>query len=329
MSRDERPRSRPERGGPEPEAHAMTRIAVAISTRDRAPRLAALLDGLRAQTLADFEIAITDDGSTDATREVLAGATDLPLTVIRHAASQGPAAGRNAAWRATTAPLVAFIDDDCLPDPGWLAALLEACEAHPGAFVQGSVSPEPVPTSVFTRTLTVDRLGPWYQTANIAYPRELLEALGGFDEVHRIPGGEDTDLAWRALELGRTPAWAPDAQVVHAVHRLGPRRQLVMALAWSDVMQVFRRHPGVREHVYRRVFWKESHALLLLAATGLALAARWRVLGLLALPYARHVLRRSRAAGSPAALAAWLAVFDAVETFATVRGGLRHRTFVL
>lgn len=198
--------------------------------------------------------------------------------------------------------------------------------------MQGRVDPHPDEVdrvTVFTRTLRVHAAGPWYQTANIAYPRELLERLGGFDETHRIAGGEDTDLAWRALEAGAAVVWAPEAHAYHAVHHLGPRRQLQMALAWSDVIQVFRRHPGVRAHVYRRVFWKRSHALLLLAAGALLAARRLPPLAVFAVPYARFLLARTREAGAPPHLAAWLALYDAVEVFATARGAVRYRVFVL
>src|SRR3546814_2372804 len=50
----------------------------------------------------------------------------IQLTVLRQATNGGPAPGRNAGWRAARAPVVAFIDDDCTPEPGWVAALARA-----------------------------------------------------------------------------------------------------------------------------------------------------------------------------------------------------------
>ena len=109
-------------------------IAVVAATHNRSDRLAALLDALRAQTLGSdrFEVVIVDDASSDGTRELLAearGRGDLALTVLHQDSSRGPAAARNAGWRAATAPLVAFTDDDCRPSPGWLAAGLRALTA--------------------------------------------------------------------------------------------------------------------------------------------------------------------------------------------------------
>src|SRR3546814_489628 len=70
-----------------------------------------------------------DDASTDATPQVLTAAQEraqIQLTVLRQATNGGPAPGRNAGWRAARAPVVAFIDDDCTPEPGWVAALARA-----------------------------------------------------------------------------------------------------------------------------------------------------------------------------------------------------------
>src|SRR5436305_877860 len=154
----------------------------------------------------------------------------------RHPAFRlGPSGARNAGWRAARAPLIAFTDDDCVPSPGWLAALVAA--AGPDTVVQGPVQPIPSERrrlGPFSRSLWVDRLGPWYQAANVLYPRELLERLGGFDSETFPFAGEDCDLAWRALEDGAEAVWAPDARVHHAVNELGPAGSLRVALRWSE-----------------------------------------------------------------------------------------------
>src|SRR4051812_2639852 len=101
------------------------KVAVAIASRDRRELLAQLLASLRAQTLpsSEFEVIVVDDGSSDGTAELLEREREegeLDLTAIRHESSAGPAAARNAAWRAARAPLVAFTDDDCVATPAWL-----------------------------------------------------------------------------------------------------------------------------------------------------------------------------------------------------------------
>ena len=232
---------------------AEPRVSVVAATRDRPDRLAALLEALRAQTLAaaDFEVVVVDDGSGPETSVLLEDAArggDLALRIVRHDAPRGPGGARNAGWRAARGALVAFTDDDCRPAPGWLEAGLAAHERAPEAVVQGRTQPDPGERDrlgPFSRTVHVERLGPQYETCNIFYPRELLERLGGFDEGFGLrPGGEDSDLAWRAIELGRPTAFCGDALVFHAVLELGPLGALRDATRWTETVRVFARHPG-------------------------------------------------------------------------------------
>ncbi|TMK81683.1 MAG: glycosyltransferase family 2 protein [Actinobacteria bacterium] len=105
----------------------MARVSVVIPTFERAARLPGLVAALEAQSipLGDFEVIVADDGSRDETQAVLAdlaARTRLALRVVRNATNSGPGRARNLAWRSSDAPIIAFTDDDCLPDPGWLEA---------------------------------------------------------------------------------------------------------------------------------------------------------------------------------------------------------------
>lgn len=310
-------------------------IAVAVSTRNRAPRLEALLNSLRDQAGVRFEVVVCDDGSEDHTSLVLerAAATGMPVRVLRHGRARGPAAGRNAAWRACGAPFVAFIDDDCRAAPGWLAALLGRLRGAAGLFVQGATEPDPLERhrlDAFSLSMEVRAPTPWYPSCNIAYPRDLLERLGGFDESFRFPAGEDTDLGWRARACGATPAFEPRARVFHAVHTLGAIGRVRAARRWGDIPRVVRRHPELRAGMRFGIFWRPSHARFALAAAGLAVAARHPPLGLLmALPWAR---RWRPVHGSwPGTIAALPghALVDAVETAVVAAGSVRARSPML
>lgn len=251
------------------------------------------------------------DGPDPATEAVLAGSA---ATVLRHPAPRGPAAARNTGWRAARAPVVVFTDDDCLPTPGWLVALA----APPQDVVVGRVRPEPGRRlGPLSRSLTVHAALPWFQTANVRYPRALLERLGGFDEAYPHPAGEDTDLGWRALEAGASVAFASDALVHHAVHELGLVAGVRDAGRWASAVRTVKRHPGLRAHLHRRIFWKPTHERLLLAAAAVALAPRTRGVSLaLVVPYGR--MRRGRAAA-----------VDVAEVVAMLRGSLAARTLLL
>ncbi|MDQ6779233.1 MAG: glycosyltransferase [Actinomycetota bacterium] len=311
-------------------------VSVVVSTWNRPARLTKLLASLRAQRLdADsFEVVVIEDGSGPETRAVIAAEANRPgLTVrtVRHERPRGPGAGRNSGWRAARAPVVAFTDDDCVADREWLTSALAICAGVPGAIVQGRTEPDPtelIHDGVLSRTIRVDRLGPHYETCNIFYPRDLLESLGGFDEGFGLaPGGEDTDLAWRAIESGRPTVFAPAAVVFHAVQPLGMRGMLRVAARWSGVVRQFSDHPQLRSTLERGVFWNVWHYLMWRSALAL-LAPGW----LRRLLLTKHLLelrKRAREAGAGTWAVPFLLVHDLVECWAVARGAVRYRTPVL
>jgi len=306
---------------------------VVVATRNRAQRLRALLDALAAQRDVRVEVVVVDDASTDATPDVLAGGVQgLDLRVCRRSAQGGPGAARNVGWREARAALVAFTDDDCSPAPGWLAALLAAYRERPGAVLQGQTRPHPDEAGRqdgFSRSQLVTSLSPHFQTCNIAYPRELLERLGGFDEAFGHYA-EDADLAWRAIEQGARAEFVPGALVHHAVHTPGALGQLRDSQRWADAVRAFARHPQMRSEFTRGIFWRPSHEGLLLALAGLALRRRSKGLSLLlATPYLRHLRTLHGSAAGTLAFAPAHAAVDAAETVAMVRGSIRFKTLVL
>jgi hypothetical protein len=152
----------------------------------------------------------------------------------------------------------------------------------------------------------------------------VLERIGGFDEGFPSPGGEDTDAACRALAAGDRILFIENAVVGHAVNELGPLGKLRVALRWSDAAKIFGRHPALRRHLHWGVFWKPSHGKLLLALAGVLLARRFPPALLLGLPYWREAVGRCNEVGASRACIPYIALHDAVETFAALRGGLRY-----
>ena len=309
-------------------------ISAVIATRNRAGRLEALLNSLASQSGAPVDAIVVDDGSTDATPELLERGVDgLELRPLRHEPGRGPAAARNAGWHAAHGALVAFLDDDVVTEPGWARALLDAHRRAPAAVIQGRTDPDPeelARAGVYRRSRAVTGPDASYPACNIAYPRELLERLGGFHEGFRRPSGEDTDLAWRARAAGAEILFEDGARVRHAVYAGGLAGLLRDAARWEDTVLALKRNPAMRSSYRHRVFWQESHELLLAALAGAYFARRTRGLSLvLAAPYARHyAAHHRRPAGALAALPGY-ALVDAAEMFALLRGSVRHRTFVL
>jgi GT2 family glycosyltransferase len=319
----------------------MTEISIVVPTRNRAERLGALLASLADQAGPPHEVIVVDNASTDATRAVVEAAR---VRGIRLPEPMGPAIARNVGWNEARGELIVFTDDDVVAQPGWLEAIAAAHARDDEAVIQGRTEPDPRELDrlgAFSRSQAATGPGPWFQTCNIAYPRTLLDELGGFDESFWDAAGEDTDLGWRAIEAGTRVIYEPNALNWHAVHEPGAWALIRGTQKWRMAVRNVARHPQLRDALHRNVFWKPSHERLLLAAGGIGMA------GLVArsgrgspagsalaacaalIPYL--VLHRSQHgsyAGTAAALPAHVAL-DAAEVVAMVRGSIEAGTLVL
>jgi GT2 family glycosyltransferase len=294
------------------------------------------------QGVDNFEVVIVDDASGDDTPQrlrELASTASLPVVPLILERNSGPAAARNRGWRASRAPLVAFTDDDCVPQPGWLSALVTGLQD--ADLVQGRTLPDPAQVErggPFARTMHVTAEDGLYQTCNVAYRREVLDQVGGFDEGFRHPYGEDVDLGWRAREAGARTAFSADAVVVHDVWTPGLFAHLRDLRRREGVVRVLRRHPSLRGYLHRGVFFRASHPPAILAVLGLALAGipgsparRIACLSLIA-PWIRHrTVRQALGRGRRQRLLILPLVFlsDVAETAVLAVHSVRQRTLVL
>jgi GT2 family glycosyltransferase len=325
---------------------AIPQVSVCVSTRNRAHLLPRLLAALEKQTLeADrFEVVVTDDASTDETAKVLdelKTRSRLSVKVVRNGSRGGPGAGRNLAWRAASAPLIAFTDDDCVPTPGWLESHVRVMSD--ADISQGKVLPNPAQTegagSAARYIGVVDENG-LYETCNICYHRSWLEKVGGFDAAFR-QAGEDADLAWRAKAVGATSAFTSDALVYHDVEPFSWKRELRHTRRWAGVVLLVDRHPQLRRRFGDGPTWRDAHRPAVLAAAGLLAAGagaatrrnRFTMIGLLATaPYLWHRLHRAPVTPSRRDRIRLLVPFLTIDVseFAVIkatRARLRLRTF--
>ncbi|SCL23695.1 Glycosyltransferase, GT2 family [Micromonospora rhizosphaerae] len=180
-------------------------ISIVVPTLGR-PSVAALLDALTGQVgeLPDVEILLVDDRRDDTGELAVPGALTA-YTKVLTGRGAGPAAARNLGWRAARAPWVVFLDDDVVPAPDWCRRLRDdlAVPATVGG-VQGRVEvPPPAgrrPTDWERGTAGLAE-GAWI-TADMAYRRAALVAVGGFDERFPRAYREDAELAHRVRLTG-------------------------------------------------------------------------------------------------------------------------------
>jgi glycosyltransferase involved in cell wall biosynthesis len=315
-------------------------VSVVVASHARHLRLRWLLNALEEQTFAEpWDLVVVHDYDAATAARIL---DDHPLAragrLRHHVIEPGtgsPARQRNIGWRATSAPLVAFTDDDCRPEAGWLEALVAEARRAAGQVVQGATRPEPHEAAILAaphvRTLRIEPVGPFAQTCNILYPRELLERLGGFDEV--AVAGEDVELSLRARAAGAGIVAAPGAVVYHAVESHTLPGIMRANLKWRYLAYLVKQHPELRRELPLGVFWDRDHLETSLALAGVLGALADPRLLVLGAPYVRRVLHR-RGAGRrlPALALAELPgqlVRQGAEVAGMVAGSVRYRTLLL
>ncbi len=210
------------------------RVAVIIVTWNGRQQLRRCLDALRLQTYRDFLTVVVDNASRDGTVDLIR--SEYPeVRLIENPRNVGFAAANNAGIRATTSPLVATLNNDTIPDPTWLAALVDAADGDPtlGSVASKMISardPEVVDScgiALDPAGIAWDLLGGYPQrlvdqprevfgpcAGAALYRREMLDDVGLFDEDF-FAYLEDVDLAWRARLRGWRSRLEPNAVVRH------------------------------------------------------------------------------------------------------------------
>ena len=328
-------------------------VSVVVATYQRAHLLARMVAALEAQDLEEpFEVVLVDNGTTDATAEVLtelARTTTLDLRVERIEVNDGPAPARNRGWRVARADVVAFTDDDCTPQPGWLSGLLT--ELRAGAdVVQGCTLPDPTQQGegLFSWAPEATRETGFYETCNLAYRRAVLDELDGFDEDFQrerrggasgggVPAmwGDDTDMGWRARGAGARTAFAESAVVWHDVKPGGLRDRLADLPRRGSAVLAVARHPELRRCYPLRWFAGRAHLEVVAGvAGGLAVLARprsglaWAALAVPAASWLSHRVGDRHPRAWPR-IGSQLLVADVAEVAVMARASMRYRVVFL
>ena len=187
-------------------------FTVIVPTFRRPEALAHCLAALREAP----DVVVSDDAGDAETRDLVARCH--PQAHWTAAPGKGPAANRNHGAQLALGEWIAFIDDDCEPQAGWLDALTRAC--LDADVVEGRTL-APGATDSPLEELVENPRGGVLWSCNLAVRREVFQRLGGFDEEFKEAGGEDMEFAWRVARAHLRVRFAPEALVHHPPRRTG------------------------------------------------------------------------------------------------------------
>ncbi|MCW5558253.1 MAG: glycosyltransferase [Verrucomicrobiae bacterium] len=180
------------------------RVSVVIASYNGAATLRTCLQSLEHLHYPDYEVILVDDGSTDATRQIV---EEFPsVRYFRHAVNQGLSVARNTGIAAASGEIIAFTDSDCRADEDWLYYLIGDLLNSRFAGIGGHnfLPPDDAPTAACVmvspggpaHVMLTDRIAEHIPGCNMAFYKWALESIGGFDPIYRT-AGDDVDICWR------------------------------------------------------------------------------------------------------------------------------------
>jgi GT2 family glycosyltransferase len=205
-------------------------FSIVIPTRNRPADLEACLATIAALDYPKdmFEVLVVDDGG-GLNAAVIDRARAAMTVRLLTQSQRGPASARNFGVAAARGQYIAFTDDDCAVDRGWLRELERAFESHPDAMIGGgTLSARRSSIFAVASQNIIDFLYDYYESTpnrfryfasnNVACRRDALVAIGGFDESFRLAAAEDRDLCERWNESGRPFHLERSAMVTHHIN---------------------------------------------------------------------------------------------------------------
>jgi glycosyltransferase involved in cell wall biosynthesis len=236
------------------------KLSVVIPTYKRPELLMRCLHALVEQYCdqKDYEIIVVSDGPDQLAKHIVMVWTQtypLQIKYIALPVKKGPAAARNAGWRAAEAPLIAFTDDDCVPDNYWLQNIWDAWQLEPEIAYTGKiiVPLSSRPTDFERNTAQLEKAE--FVTANCVCTRKTLERIHGFDERFEAAWREDSDLEFRLMQWHIPIRHLQQAIVVHPVRKASwgvsireQKKNVFNALLYKKFPQLYRQkiqqHPA-------------------------------------------------------------------------------------
>lgn len=318
-------------------------VTIVVPTHGRKALLEQLLQSLYAQTYdpASFEIVVVHNYSDDGTEEAVKqwqSTSPVPLQYVKKH-NNTPTPSRHHGGTHAKGDIIAFIDDDCIAEPDWIANGVKGFQTAEGAkpvgLVQGRTLPNPAHQRRFLeKTVSITGESIFFETCNIFYSKAAFDAVDGFSsEFMDKFYGEDTDLGWKVRKAAFDVVFQETATVYHHVFHVSFWKWLKEPLFFKHLPYLMEKHPELRDFMWHRYFLTAETAyfqLFMLGAFASLSGFFWFLL--LCTPYLvqryksgsampNPILRVVRiGAGLPRSLFTW---------YALVTGTLRYRSVLL
>ncbi len=187
-------------------------ISVIVAAYNEQAYIKRCLTAILNQTVRDFELLVVDDYSADKTRQRIEEIEDGRIRYIKNDRNYGVAEARNIGIKQAKGKYIFFTDADCMPTKYWLEEGYKILSKNECAGAEGRTFYATARTTISDRVVQ-DLTGRIHSACNIAYRKEILDKIGGFNPRYSYCF-EDQEIAARILKYGKI-IFSEDMIVVH------------------------------------------------------------------------------------------------------------------
>lgn len=238
-------------------------VSVIIPTYNRPDMLINLLKNFESQTFKNFEVIVVVDGDDKTANIVKNYKKNCPYPLeVEVIPNSGCSVARNRGISLAKSNIIAFTDDDCIPDNDWLKKGIMYFENPNVVGIEGVIYTSGR-SNVFHNAPQISKPSSFVhgRTANMFYRREILQKVDGFDERFTIISSRghighrgDTDLAWSAQDYGEIP-FAEDVRVFHPLRRMTLKKTMKDTKSHMMTPLLLKKHPDrAKDVLYLTLF---------------------------------------------------------------------------
>ncbi len=217
-----------------------SKVSVLICVRNNEKYMKRCIQAILNQSFTNFELIIVDDLSSDETAKIIKSFKDKRIKYFKNNAWLGISKSRNQCLKHATGEFLFFTDGDCAVSPNWIEEGLKSLNTPGCVGVEGAlyyVSKNYRTT--FADYIMQNQSGGNFMTGNVAYTKNVVDKVGGFDEALNYL--EDRDIAFRIMRLGKIK-FNPKMVVHHPKVTMTPQKLLDSAAIPKNRVRLFKKY---------------------------------------------------------------------------------------